>query len=257
MSLYFSNDEVNGIGYKDSLIVGGTSEITDTEGPLINIGLLNQEFFNEGFTNEKPTLKIEISDELSGVNIVGDIGHNITMTVDDDDENKVILTELFQYNEGSYTSGTLLYDFKNYKANNNGDTGLQEGQHIVDIKAWDNSNNSSLSSSEFEVVSSSALELKNVLNYPNPFSKNTTFTFWANQNCSVSIKIYTVAGRLLYKFNQFPLKTNELAQIEWDGRDEDGDVLANGVYFYKVIAKADINGKTHTKEVIEKLVIMR
>ena len=71
------------------------------------------------------------------------------------------------------------------------------------------------------------------------------------------IKIYTVAGRLLYKFDETFLAANQLAKFEWDGRDEDGDVLANGVYFYKVIAKANIDGKTKTKEAVQKLVIMR
>ena len=76
-------------------------------------------------------------------------------------------------------------------------------------------------------------------------------------NCTARIKIYTVAGRLVYKSDEFPLALNQLAQIEWDGRDADGDEMANGVYFYKVIAKAFIDGKTKTKEVIQKLVIMR
>ena len=106
-------------------------------------------------------------------------------------------------------------------------------------------------------MSGSDLELKNVLNYPNPFSSGTTFTFWASQNCTAVIKIYTVAGRLLYKFEEFPLQTNELAQIAWDGRDEDGDVLANGVYFYKVIARGSLNGESKTAEEIQKFIIMR
>ena len=264
VSIYFSNNEMNGNGYKDSLLVGGTSEIFDNEGPVIEISFKDQSLFNEAFTDEKPVLKIDISDTLSGINIVGDIGHNITMIVDDDEENKVILTDLFQYNEGSYTRGTMLYDFSNYtpsETNQDGSSvqysGLQEGHHQIEIKAWDNTNNSSIELAEFEVVSGSDLELKNVLNYPNPFSKNTTFSFWANQDCNVRLKIYTIAGKLLKTFDEFSLDTNEFAQINWNGRDAEGDILANGVYFYKVIAKANINGKSKTKEVIQKLVIMR
>ena len=41
--------------------------------------------------------------------------------------------------------------------------------------------------------------------------------------------------------------------IYWDGRDQDGDLLANGTYLYKVILQS---GNT-TKSLIQKLVIIR
>ena len=66
-------------------------------------------------------------------------------------------------------------------------------------------------------------------------------------NIEVTIKIFTVAGRLI--------KTIENAANPqlWDGRDEDGDEIANGTYFYKVVAK--YGGKT--KEVYGKLVVIK
>jgi flagellar hook assembly protein FlgD len=42
-------------------------------------------------------------------------------------------------------------------------------------------------------------------------------------------------------------------QFIWNGRDEEGDKIANGVYIYKV--KADFNGEIVTK--IGKLIVMR
>lgn len=264
ISLYFANSETHGYGYRDSLYVGGTSEIIDTEGPKIVVGLQNQDFLNNGFVNTSSILKIDISDSISGINITGDIGHNISMIIDDNRDNKINLTDLFQYNEGSFTNGRILYNLSDYQSpdaiqNENGiqQGGLPAGPHTIEIKAWDNSNNSSIARADFVVVSSSDFALKDVLNYPNPFSTRTTFTFWASHDCEATIKIFTVAGRLLYKFDETFLAANQLAQFEWDGRDEEGDGIANGVYFYKVIAKAHIDGKIKTKEAIEKLVIMR
>ncbi|MCH8170083.1 MAG: oligosaccharide flippase family protein [Bacteroidetes bacterium] len=53
------------------------------------------------------------------------------------------------------------------------------------------------------------------------------------------------------------LKSTELNydfnRIYWDGRDQDGDLLANGTYLYKVILHS---GNT-TKNVIQKLAIIR
>jgi len=41
--------------------------------------------------------------------------------------------------------------------------------------------------------------------------------------------------------------------IYWDGRDEDGDTIANGVYLYKVIMKAG----EKSEEVTQKLAIVK
>jgi flagellar hook assembly protein FlgD len=63
-----------------------------------------------------------------------------------------------------------------------------------------------------------------------------------------------VAGRLvkvIYK------KSNELNydfnRIYWDGRDADGDLLANGVYFYKIVMKKG----DKTENVTQKLAIIK
>ncbi len=54
----------------------------------------------------------------------------------------------------------------------------------------------------------------------------------------VKIKIYTITGRLIRDINlpgtNFSIGFNK---IYWNGRDQDGDEIANGVYLYKLIAK--------------------
>jgi flagellar hook assembly protein FlgD len=54
------------------------------------------------------------------------------------------------------------------------------------------------------------------------------------------VKIYTVAGRLIQSIQRSAI-TESFVRIPWDGRDRDGDELANGVYLYKVIAKTQDN----------------
>ncbi|MDZ7765424.1 MAG: hypothetical protein U5K00_13515 [Melioribacteraceae bacterium] len=54
----------------------------------------------------------------------------------------------------------------------------------------------------------------------------------------IRIKIYTVAGRLVREINVYRDQLNfDFNRIFWDGRDEDGDLLANGVYIYKIISE--------------------
>jgi flagellar hook assembly protein FlgD len=67
-----------------------------------------------------------------------------------------------------------------------------------------------------------------------------------------TVKIYTIAGRLIETLEGY-ITVAGYNEIEWNGRDRDGNVLANGVYLYKIILKMD--GKT--KEKIEKMVVLK
>jgi hypothetical protein len=99
------------------------------------------------------------------------------------------------------------------------------------------------------------LEALNVYNYPNPFSEKTYFTFVLTQLPEdLRIKIFTVAGRLIREIKLTSTQLNVgFNRIEWDGRDEDNDNLANGVYLYKLITTDAENSFSIT----QKLVIAR
>ncbi len=263
ISVYFANEQLHGNGYRDSIPVGGTAVVQDTEGPLIKIGFADQNFVYNNAVSDKSILEIEIADSVSGVNIAGDIGHHITMVVDENESEEIILTDLFNYYEGNFKAGKVRYDFSNFKKitydqNNNviEQYGLQPGEHSITIKAWDNFNNSSLATASFTVISDDILSISNVFNYPNPFSHSTTFLYAINHPSQIKIKIYTVAGRLIETITD-PPGTPGLNQINWEGTDKDGDELANGVYLYKIIATANYSDKILKDEYIGKLVIAR
>ncbi len=78
-----------------------------------------------------------------------------------------------------------------------------------------------------------------------------TFSMRNDRNAAIKIKIFTVAGRLIDTIETHGhVGYNEYL---WDGRDERGDLLANGVYFYKIIA----NDGDEKSESIKKLIIAR
>jgi flagellar hook assembly protein FlgD len=82
-----------------------------------------------------------------------------------------------------------------------------------------------------------ALKLTNCLVYPNPTSGAAKFTFSISRAAMVSVKIYTIAGRLVRVLGPAPCGF-DYNQLEWDGLDKDGQPLANGVYLYKLDALA-------------------
>ncbi len=128
---------------------------------------------------------------------------------------------------------------------------LTDGDHWLEIFAKDVGNNYSYRRDDFKVTSE--LKIFDVFNFPNPFTENTNFTFYLTRPADkITVKIFTTAGRLIQKIEQLENGAG-YQQIFWDGRDRDGDVLANGVYLYKIIVTA--NGEQREK--IEKLVIMK
>lgn len=242
---YFWNDEADGGGYRDGIEVGGSVDLVDTQGPEITLFFTGQEnFITGGMVSQDPELAVTIDDDKSGINITGEIGHKIMLIVDG--KEKVDVTEYFQYDEGSYLRGRLFYPLSS----------LEEGEHELILKVWDNANNSSTQSLVFRVVPGGELRIEEVLNYPNPFSSSTHFTFQLNQDAEVEIKVFTVDGRLIRRIDGI-LGEAGFNMILWDGRDEEGDELANGVYLYKIIGRARVNGRDLKKEVIGRLMVMR
>jgi hypothetical protein len=248
INLYFWNNTADGNGYREQLRVGGTAgNIADRTGPHITIDFADVDNFHSGdVVGENPMLRATISDSISGVNITGEIGHKITLALDGRTDDKIDLTDLFNYDSGSYIRGAALYPLG----------ALAEGRHTAEIKAWDNLNNSNAATAEFVVRPTSRLTLSEVMNYPNPFRNRTSFTFELNfDNTEVRVKIFTLSGRLIRTLES--VGNSGFNQLEWDGRDGDGDQLANGVYLYKIIATQRLGGESLRAEEIGKLVVQR
>ncbi|HVO75527.1 MAG TPA: hypothetical protein VMT35_15970, partial [Ignavibacteriaceae bacterium] len=126
---------------------------------------------------------------------------------------------------------------------------LQDGDYTLSVLAKDASNNFVTDSLLFYV--SSTPELKNIYNYPNPFKNDTYFTFELSSILpeEIYIKVYTVAGRLIKDFS-IPIVDLKpgFNRIYWDGRDQDGDEIANGLYLYRIVAKIGGIVKTSTEK---------
>jgi hypothetical protein len=184
--------------------------------------------------------------DSSGINTsTTSIGHRIEAWVNNSTQSKD-LTENFSGALDDFRRGTATVQLGP----------LANGRNTVRVRAWDSYNNSAQSETYFEVASSGQLRLFDVLNYPNPFKNETSFTFRHNQNGTVhaKVKVYTLAGRTVRTL-ETASDGGSFVRIPWDGRDEDGDSMANGVYLYKVIVQTE-DGK-FTSEALGKLSIVR
>jgi hypothetical protein len=245
---------------------GASATILDKQGPNIELFLNDANFKNGGITHSEPLLLINLQDN-SGINTSNSaIGHDIIVTLDNNPATTRSLNAFYQANINTYQYGTVRYQLPT----------LTPGPHSLQVRAWDNVNNSSTRTLGFTVVATagstpatggangggsggtntsgdmSPLVIDKVMNFPNPFIQSTTFSFEHNfpgQNIAVNLSIYTQNGKLVKQINKtVNTSGTRNVQITYDGTDASGSRIARNVYIYKIqISAAGTNYNTSGK----------
>ena len=229
----------NNFAFTDIVIMG------DSTGPAIDVTYDGERILEGDFIASKPEVafrffddsKLEYSIEDTANIYIKLDGKRIFYTHGAQPNSEIIFTAP---NDGNLKT---LVTFKPI---------LAEGDHVFQFFGTDKDGNRS--SDTDHVYVSYAFQVRNLFNYPNPMTNETFFTFNllasdAPESCR--IKIYTVAGRLIKDISS--LARVGFNQIYWDGRDNDGEYMANGIYLYKLIVEG--SGKTETS--IQKLAILK
>jgi flagellar hook assembly protein FlgD len=122
---------------------------------------------------------------------------------------------------------------------------LPDGKYVLRVQAKDASGNQAGTvpyQIGFEVINAS--QITNFYPYPNPFSTSVRFVFTLTGEIipdEIRIQIMTVTGKVVREISQEELGNvrigNNISEYAWDGKDEFGDQLANGVYLYRVVVK--------------------
>lgn len=216
-------------GAVDSLrLAGSPSTIDDTVGPTVRLETAGGELIVDGFRlNQNAVISLIIEDP-SGINLTGSSGHRLEVFTAGSETPLADLTDEFVYNPGAADKGSAQFTV----------AGLGEGAHRLTVKAWDNANNSSSRVYEVQVVANevyTGFALTEFLNHPNPFDEITTFYFRATRSVrEARIRLFTLAGRMIWEAQASDGMTT------WDGRDIDGDQVANGVYLAQLEAVGEV-----------------
>jgi flagellar hook assembly protein FlgD len=105
-------------------------------------------------------------------------------------------------------------------------------------------------------VEGDVLKLVRPHNFPNPSKGRTTITLGLSQASDITIRIYDFTAALVATVvEDEPTQASDDVEFVWDGTTDsgDGDMLANGVYFCKILAKTD----SETKYEIVKIALAR
>ncbi|MEW5874183.1 MAG: type IX secretion system sortase PorU [Candidatus Zixiibacteriota bacterium] len=226
----YSTDAMAG-GVADSLwIAGSAGTLTDTAGPNMNLSTAGGELLNHGFLLPLGTELVVGLADASGINLTGSPGHGIEVFLDGSAEPLVDLTDAFTYAPGEFSRGEARFTLAD----------VEPGAHELVLKAWDNANNSSRLALEVQVTEAGTgvdFRVDEFLNYPNPFDGSTRFFFTTTRNYTdATIRIFTLAGRLIRQLNGA-----SDGAAEWNGVDQDGDPVGNGVYLAQVEVTGELN----------------
>jgi len=244
---YYSDELSDGVGYTGKVYVGGTdtSAFADAAGPTISLFLNSRSFRQGDLVTHEPLLLVDLVDS-SGINTsTSGIGHRIEAWLNGSSQS-LDITDFYSSELDDFQRGTVQFQLRD----------LPFGKNSITVRAWDAYNNASTAQTTFEVTSGDQLTISEVMNYPNPFPRDTQFTFKQNQlvPLNIVIRIYTVAGRLIQTLETVS-PGEPFIRVPWDGRDRDGDTLANGVYLYKVVVST-VDG-AYSSEALGKLSILK
>ena len=122
-----------------------------------------------------------------------------------------------------------------------------DGKYTLSVQAKDRNGNLSGDNAymiNFEVINETSISY--LTNYPNPFSSSTRFVYTLTGNSvpdNMQIQIMTISGKVVREISEdelgpLQIGRNQMTNFAWDGKDQFGDPLANGIYLYRVIVKS-------------------
>lgn len=242
------------LGAQDSLRIQPdslTQTAPDTIPPALQ-SLINEILLTAGkipvvATNFRFTLLV--SDSGSGIYLGSNAANQMQLWLDQNPVSDFNGVTHFKPDDSENASGRVEYSFEN----------LAEGLHEISWRLSDNALNVAAGALTVRVVPGE-LRISRLLPYPNPADQRTWLTFTSTHAIEYEIKIYTIAGRQVREFRGVgDLDFNSLPPEGWDLRDETGDPLANGVYFFKLTVTDALNFSNEKQRVSEigKIMILK
>ncbi|MGH7495250.1 MAG: right-handed parallel beta-helix repeat-containing protein [bacterium] len=109
------------------------------------------------------------------------------------------------------------------------------GMIITDYEGQQSAEDAGLAKVALAVDQASAPPMSTALaqNYPNPFNPETTIRFRLNESQKIRLLLFDLTGKLARTLAEGEFSAGEQI-ISWDGRDQQGQWVASGVYFYEL-----------------------
>jgi Peptidase family C25 len=221
----------------------------DSLDPLLDVTFDGVHILNRDLVSSKPDILIKLKDEAKW------------MILDDTS----LLTLQVRFPNGSlrrfyFNNDTLQFNPAGQAPNPDNTATINfkplfpdDGEYEMIVTGKDRSDNSAGNIEYrviFEVINKPMIS--NMLNYPNPFTTSTAFVFTVTGSevpQNIKIEIMTITGKIVREITKDELGPlhigRNITEFKWDGTDQYGQKLANGIYLYRVVT--NLNGKTLDK----------
>ncbi|MCF3107834.1 C25 family cysteine peptidase [Niabella sp. CC-SYL272] len=231
----------NNFLYKNFFVKG------DSTGPYMDVTFDGVHILNKDIVSSKPDVLVKLTDDAKW------------LLLDDPSLIQVQLLDKTRSRTYTYKTGTDTLQFtpagqgSGNTATMNFRPRLEDGDYELQVAAKDRSGNEVSQiryKVGFQVINKPMIS--NMLNYPNPFTTATAFVFTLTGSevpQNIRIQILTITGKIVREITTAelgPLRIGRnITDFRWDGTDQYGQKLANGVYLYRVIT--NLNGKSLEK----------
>lgn len=234
----------NNIGYL------GLNNVADIRNPLLDVTFDGVHIFDGDIVSAKPEILISLKDENKFLALADTALLNISIKYPDE------MVRYFNYD--GVTTKFYPADTAHVATENTARVEMfpvfdMDGIYELQIHGEDVAGNNAGQidyRTTFEVINKSMIS--NVFNYPNPFTSQTRFVFTLTGSevpDYFKIQIMTVSGKVVREIMRNELGDihigNNITEFVWDGTDQFGDPLANGLYLYRVVTK--LNGQALEK----------
>jgi hypothetical protein len=230
------------VTFGNNFMQEGFEVIVDRKNPMLDVTFDGYRIMNGDFVSPTPVIRLLSKDE-NRFRIQKD-----TSTFDlfirkpsgSGDFEKINMTSSeVTFIAANGTTNTAMLDYKPQR--------LPDGTYTLRVQSKDATGNSSGKNAyeiDFKVINESTIT--NFFPYPNPGTTNIRFVFTLTGSRppeQLLVRIMTITGKVVREITgqEFgPIKIgNNISQFAWDGTDNYGDRLANGVYLYQVYTRID------------------
>lgn len=219
----------------------------DAFNPFMDVTFDGVHILNNDIVSAKPVINIKLKDESKYLML----------------NDTSLITISLKYPDGSvhrfrYGTDTLKFNpatpgGDNVASSDFSPSLLEDGAYELIVRGKDKSGNAAGSLEyrvSFQVYNKPMIS--NMFNYPNPFTTSTAFVFTVTGSQvpqNIKIQIMTVTGKIVREITKDELGPihigRNITEFKWDGTDQYGQKLANGVYLYRVAT--NLNGNSLEK----------
>ncbi len=209
---------------------------SDTSPPVVELTFEHQGFVDGDYVSDTPTISARIED----ANGIDSRPEHIVLTKNGES----VPPDEYVIAASPTNNNLLLITYTPV---------LEPGEYRIRLQAQDANGNTA--DTDRTATVAGEFEIKNIANFPNPFvpRSGTHFAYYLTESADeVSLKIYTITGRRIIAIDTLDASVS-YNEFHYDGRDADGEPLANGVYLYKFTArKGDVRKQKVGKIAVRK-----